>query len=98
MEEDLNITDFLKIKDEYQLMEFIEEKYYSKNLKETESSIKNFQNYITKYLNKNNDTIIKKLFDQTENIMKMLQDLKITKEELLKSQNKIDSISNQILM
>ena len=32
MEEDLNITDFLKIKDEYQLMEFIEEKYYSKNL------------------------------------------------------------------
>lgn len=98
MEEEINIPELLKIKDEYQLMEFIEENYSSKNIKDTESSIKKFQNCITKYLNKNNDLIIKKLFEQTENIMKMFQDLKITKEELIKSKHGIDSISNHVLM
>lgn len=98
MEEEIYYSDLIKIQDEYQLMEFIEEKFTSKNSKNTEANLKHFQNLLNKFINKNNENILDKLFENTEKIIKMYQDLKITKEDLTKSKRNIDSLSNQILM
>ena len=98
MEEEIFYSELCKIDDEYQLMEFIEDKFTSKNSKNTESNIKYFQNLLSKFLNKNNENIINKLYDNTDKIIKMYKDLKLTKEDLIKSKRNIDSLSNQILM
>jgi len=98
MEEEIHYSDLIKIQDEYQLMEFIEEKFTSKNSKNTEANLKNFLNLLNKFTNKNNENILEKLFENTEKIIKMYQDLKITKEDFTKSKRNIDSLSNQILM
>ena len=98
MEEEIYYLDLIKIEDEYQLMEFIEEKFTSKNTKNTEANLKHFQNLLSKHLNKNKENVLNKLYENTDKIIKMYQDIKITKEDLIKSKRNIDSLSNQILM
>jgi len=98
MEEEICYSDLIRIEDEYQLLEFIEEKFTSKNNKNTEANLKHFQNLISKFLVKNKENILNKLYENTNNIIKMYQDLKITKEDLTKSKRNLDILSNQILM
>jgi hypothetical protein len=98
MEEEIYYSDLIKIEDEYQLMEFIEEKFTSKNSKNTETNLKHFQILLTKQLNKYKENVLNKLYENTDKIIKMYQDIKITKEDLIKSKRNIDSLSNQILM
>ncbi len=98
MEEEIYYSDLVKIEDEYQLMEFIEEKYTSKNTRNTEANLKHFHNLLNKFINKNSENILENLYANTENIVKMYRDLKITNEDFSKSKRNIDSLSNQILM
>lgn len=98
MEEEIYYSDLIKIEDEYQLMEFIEDKFTSKNNKNSEANLKHFQSLLSKHLNKNKENVLNKLYENTDKIIKMYQDIKITKEDLLRSKRNIDSLSNQILM
>jgi aromatic ring hydroxylase len=98
MEEDIFYPDLIRIEDEYQLMEFIEEKFTSKNSKNTEANLKHFKNLLSKHLNKNKENVLINLNETTDKIIKMYQDINITKDDLIKSKRNIDSLSNQILM
>lgn len=99
-EQVVNLSELSSIEEEYQLMEFLESKFSlaTKNNKNNESTLRQFQSQMTRLLSKNNENIINILYDNTDKIIKMYEDLKNTKEDLIKSKRNMDSLSNQILM